>query len=779
MTRSSRRTDLLLGLRLAVGGGRDGWSRLLLTAVAAALGVALLLLGAAIPGIDQHRNERIYVQNDTFTGSAIATRTDRTALIAEADTTFRGQDIRGRLVQPEGANTPAPPGLTQYPPVGSMAVSPALERLLRAPGSELLRERLPYPVTAIIGDAGLLGPAQLSYVLTSDHLSTAGGAVRIDRYGARAPHEPMRPILILLSLVGMVVLLAPVGVFLASAARFGSERRDRRLAALRLAGADRGTTRWIAAGESLAGALLGAVLGVGFYLAGRQLAERFTFGSLSVFPQDITVQPLVAVLVLLAVPVLSVAATLLSLRRIAVEPLGVVRRQGGARRRLWWRLALPVLGLLVLLFAVRSPEGINQGRSLALVAGALVLLLVGSTALLPWLVDSATRRAPVGGLPWQLAVRRLQLATGPATTAVNGIVVAVAGAIALQSLFLGVSDSYYGPSGAPTARQQDTVAATVRLPGSLQAGAEATALRRSPGVRSAVGYVSLYLAADGGNGASTDALVADCATLRTLAALPHCTDGEVFDVEANAPDAGTYRPVSTGTELSTLDPGGRSRTWRVPAGRSTVTLLGAPAAPGTMPGPLAYGGLMITPAAAPAAFVAAEPATLKLSLDPGVADVRDQLRTSAARLSPQATVVFPDDPTPNPQFHSLSQALAAGIAVTLLLIAGSLLVGQLERLREQNRVLAVLYAFGTRRRILALSVLLQSALPMALGLLVALCGGLAAGAALLRLGGLPIGFDWSAVATMCAAGAAAVLLTTLLSLPVLLRTMRPAGLRFE
>ena len=779
MTRASRRTDLLLGLRLAVGGGRDGWSRLLLTAVAAALGVALLLLGAAVPGIDQHRNDRIYVQNDTFTGSTTVPRTDRTALIADADTTFRDQDIRGRLVQPEGARTPAPPGLAQYPPVGSMAVSPALAKLLRAPGSELLRQRLPYPVTAVIGDAWLLGPAQLSYVLTSDDLSTDRGAVRIDQYGAPAPHEPMRPILILLSLVGMVVLLAPVGVFLASAARFGSERRDRRLAALRLAGADRGTTRWIAAGESLAGALLGAVLGIGFYLAGRQLAGQFTFGTLSVFPQDITVQPLIAALVLLAVPVLSVAATLVSLRRIAVEPLGVVRRQGGARRRLWWRLVLPVLGLLVLLFAVRSPEGIEQNRNLALVSGGLVLLLVGSTALLPWLVDWATRRAPGGGLPWQLAVRRLQLATGPATTAVNGIVVAVAGAIALQSLFLGVTGSYYGPSGAPVTQQQGEMTATVRIPGGLQASADATALRTAPGVRSAVGYVSLYLAADGGNGAGTDALVADCATLRTLAELPHCADGEVFNVKANAADAGTYQPVSTGTELTTIDPGAHSPSWRVPAGRPTVSLLGAPTASGAEPGPLAYGGLMITPAAAPTAITATASATLSLRIDAGIPDARDQLRTSAARLSPQATVYFPDDATPNPQFHSLSQALAAGIAVTLLLIAGSLLVGQLERLREQNRVLAVLYAFGTRRRILALSVLLQSALPMALGLLVALAGGLAAGAALLRLGQLPIAFDWTSVATMCAAGAAAVLLTTLLSLPVLLRTMRPAGLRFE
>lgn len=58
-------------------------------------------------------------------------------------------------------------------------------------------------------------------------------------------------------LVVFVVLLTPVAVFIAAAVRFGGERRDRRLAALRLVGSDRSMTRRIAAGEALAGALLG------------------------------------------------------------------------------------------------------------------------------------------------------------------------------------------------------------------------------------------------------------------------------------------------------------------------------------------------------------------------------------------------------------------------------------------------------------------------------------------------------------------------------------------
>ncbi|MGH1551863.1 hypothetical protein ACRAWF_06060 [Streptomyces sp. L7] len=47
-----------------------------------------------------------------------------------------------------------------------------------------------------------------------------------------------------------------------------------------------------------------------------------------------------------------------------------------------------------------------------------------------------------GSVSWQLAVRRLQLSSGTAARMVNGIAVAVAGAIALQMLFAGVEGDY-------------------------------------------------------------------------------------------------------------------------------------------------------------------------------------------------------------------------------------------------------------------------------------------------------------------------------------------------
>ncbi|WP_225447851.1 FtsX-like permease family protein [Streptacidiphilus sp. P02-A3a] len=772
----SQFSHYLLGMRLACTGGRGARIRLLLSALAVGLGVALLLAVAAIPGMAQHRNERLYSQYDTFYGSDTAPATSRSVLIGDADTVFQGQSIRGRVVHPDGPDAPLPPGVAAYPAPGRMVVSPALKALLSAPGSALLRARLPYPVTGGIGQAGLLGPGQLSFVLGSDHLSLGTGAVRIDQYGHYYPGKPMSPVLLLLCLVGFVVMLAPVGVFLGAAARFGGEQRDRRLAALRLCGADRRMTARVAAGESLAGALLGLAAGVLLFLLGRQWAQSLSVQGVSFFARDISPQPLPAALVVVSVPVLAVAATLLAMRAVSVDPLGVVRRGGERGRRLWWRLLLPWSGLAVLLWAVRDPSTLQQNQGVALASGGLVLLLAGVAALLPWLLAAVTRRIGGGALSWQLAVRRLQHHSGSAANAVGGIVVAVAGAIALQALFAGVATEYAPPPLPPA--QTTGYQAQVTFPQAAATVAEQTArFRDSPDVKAALGFTRVQLV--GGGDAMAQLVVADCETLRAFAALPHCADGDFFVAHAGRSDpTGSFRTGSrVGFGLSAGgDPG---PAWRLPAPTAAVT-----AGPDPLRSDYADGGavgeFLATPGAVPTALLGAQGSTVYIDYDQGRPDALDQLRTDAALVSPLAVVSFPgQEQQVNHNFSIVSRALAIGAAVTLLLIAASLLVGMLEQLRERRRVLAVLYAFGAARRVLALSVLWQSLLPMALGLLLAVSGGLALGGVLLHLAALPVSFDWGGVGLMAGLGALSVLLVTALSLPPLLRLMRPGALRHE
>ena len=143
-----------------------------------------------------------------------------------------------------------------------------------------------------------------------------------------------------------------------------------------------------------------------------------------------TPAPLAAALIAVLVPAAAVAVTLLALRGVTVEPLGVVRNRPTAAAGCGGGWCCPPSGALLLVPLARArPWRDTPLNTFRLAAGA-VLLLFGVTALLPWLVEAVVGRLRGGPVPWQLAVRRLQLSSGTAARAVSGITVAVAGAIA-------------------------------------------------------------------------------------------------------------------------------------------------------------------------------------------------------------------------------------------------------------------------------------------------------------------------------------------------------------
>ncbi|MFC8037418.1 FtsX-like permease family protein, partial [Streptomyces griseoincarnatus] len=525
--------DLALGARFAVTGGREGWTRALLTAVGVGLGVALLLLTAAVPNLLDGRDRREDSRQDHAYAQDTLRPSDDTLLIAHANSDFRGSDLRGRLVEPEGPDAPVPPGVNELPKPGTMVVSPALKELLGSDEGRLLRDRLPFDIVGTIGDPGLIGSQELAWYAGGTGLAEQLGSptvMRIDAFGADPSQytEPLDPVLVMLTLVIFVVLLVPVGVFIATAVRFGGERRDRRLAALRLVGSDSRMTRRIAAGEALAGAVLGLLFGTVFFLAGREFAASVELFRISVFPSDLNPSPLLVLLVAAAVPAAAVVVTLLALRGVVIEPLGVVRTARPARRRLWWRLLLPLAGvgmLVPMLGQGRHNGDFNQ----YLVVGGVLCLLVGVTALLPWLVEAVVARLGAGGLAWQLAVRRLQLSSGTAARMVNGIAVAVAGAIALQMLFTGIDSQYTRDTGQDVSRAQ----MQVELPDGVPVAPAAAAFEKTESVRDvqalSYGYAYEKLTDDPEEAARGAQLtVGDCEALRMLAKLTACRDGDVF-----------------------------------------------------------------------------------------------------------------------------------------------------------------------------------------------------------------------------------------------------------
>ncbi|MFC9621545.1 FtsX-like permease family protein [Streptomyces sp. NPDC056930] len=771
--------DLGLGVRFAASGGREGWIRTLLTAVGVGLGVALLLVAASVPNLLDHRSARDQARSETKISESPDTqaeKTDTSVLRINTETEYRGRIVGGYLMRADGTRPVVPPGVARFPGANEMVVSPALKKLLDSSEGSLLRERLPYRITGTIADSGLIAPGELFYYAGSDTLTPANGGHRIAGYGDPGPSDPMSPILVVLTIMICVVLLMPVTIFIATAVRFGGERRDRRLAALRLVGADIRMTRRIAAGEAFFGAVLGLLAGLAFFLVGRHFMGSVEVWDVSAFPADLVPDTWLAALIVVAVPVAAVLVTLVALRSVVIEPLGVVRSGRNRRRRIWWRLLVPVAGLAVLVLSGKTDTEVNPYP----IAGGAVLVLVGLALLLPWLVQACVNRLHGGPVPWQLATRRLQLSSGAASRAVSGITVAVAGAVALQMLFAAVGDEFSRMTGQdPTRAQFYTYSETVTGDAATRTIKK---FRATEGVTGVIGMVETYVVKPGkykGDDVrpTTSLTVGDCATVREIARIGSCKEGDVFVVHPRDKDTAEWtdqtarkgKPVELNYMVG--EPGEKSKLWTLPADARTVAAL---------PDPMGqeHFGIVATVGAIDPTTLPHAQTNAQIRVDRSVEDVSEYVRNTAAELDPGMRIAAVDSVVRDRQYASVQRGLQVGGTTTLLLIAAAMLVSQLEQLRERKRLLSVLVAFGTRRTTLGWSVLWQTAVPVLIGLAVAIAGGLGLGAVMVRMIGKKV-TDWWLFLPMAGAGAALIALVTLVSLPPLWRMMRPDGLRTE
>jgi hypothetical protein len=738
---SRLRSDLALGGQLALASGSTRL-RTALTAAGVAVGVALLLLAASVPHLLSARDARSHSRQPVFATHAPLRAVD-------TGTVFRGTTVGGLTMQVTGRGAAIPPGISRLPGPGEMDVSPALAALLRGPGGAELRGRLRARVVGTIGRAGLGGPDDARYYRGAAHLDAATGAFPVRAFGGPGESGGGGPLISLLVIVIVVALLLPVGVFVATAARFGAEDRDRRLAALRLVGADTLTTTRVALGEALLGAVAGLIAGAVLFVAARPLIPHLGVGGVSVFSSDVQPSVALAVLVAVLVPLSAVLATLLGIRRVAIEPLGASRRGDRPHRRLGWRLVAPVFGFLLLVPLIGSSSRLESTGGEIEAAAGVGLVLIGLTAVLPWLVEGIVRRAPDGPLPWLLAIRRLRSDEGTSGRVVGAIGLAVAGAIALQVLF-GAAEA---PSGHLIGPQlaQGTQIVGLAVRSDDGGAADLSRLRRTPGATHVLGAATVVTP-----GGTEVATVASCAAIAVVADIGACHDGSSF-VSAT----GGLRPgsrVRIGSERI-----------RIPSGARRVTEMPQPLLP--------VADLLLTPAAAQRLDQRANglSAIVEVSGAPGAAD---RLRDRAAALDPYAEISTFGSSVDH-TLVSLRHALLAGAVAVLAMIGASLLVAAGEQLRERRRALAVLAAVGTRRSTMAWSMLWQAAIPVTIGLALAVALGLVLGRVLTAIVNLSPAYDWGEIALMAGAGAAVIAAVTLLTLPTLSKMMRPEALRVE
>jgi len=289
-----------------------------------------------------------------------------------------------------------PPGLDHTPKAGEVFVSPEVAKRW----SSLSKEYGVDKPTGVISDKGLSSPEEFIVIRGVETIPADEHPQYVSSWHEKVWDSRMLGLLIAVAF-GITLVLFPILSLVGQAAGVAAKRREHRLAALRLAGATRTQVLWLSAVEQAVLGLAGAVVGLVGYTVLSPLIARIPLGGGRWYVGDITVQWWTVLVVLAAVPVLSVISALIGLGRVSITPLGVVR--GQTRKG----LSVLRLGLLIIGPVILAYYGM-QAAVLPLLIGvgfaALAVRVIG-----PWavqLVGKAMAKAANGPV-MLLAGRRL------------------------------------------------------------------------------------------------------------------------------------------------------------------------------------------------------------------------------------------------------------------------------------------------------------------------------------------------------------------------------------
>jgi hypothetical protein len=439
-----------LGLRLAVSGGREAITRLVILTIAVGLGVGLLLTAvAAINAVSTWNARHAWF----WTGSAWSPAGPVTGAAPlwwhPSNDTFDGQTIDRFDVAATGASSPVPPGISHDPGPGQYYASPALVALMRTTPANQLADRYPGHLAGTIGDAALPSPnslvliegrtpAQLAHTPDSARVRSIATTVsgnpgsnqsEVNPQGLTyLPADggaPASATDIILSVVALAIL-APVLIFIGTATRLSAARREERFASMRLVGATRKQVSLLAATESTVAATLGAAAGFGIFFLLRTPVAAIPFIGAPFFPSDLALSLSDVLVVAIGVPLAAAAAARLALRRVNISPLGVARRATPKPPGVW-RVVPLLAGLAELGFWTVHGHPASISGQVQAFTSSFAIIIVGVFIAGPWLTMAAAQvMARWTSRPGTLiAARRIADDPKAAFRAVSGLVLAL------------------------------------------------------------------------------------------------------------------------------------------------------------------------------------------------------------------------------------------------------------------------------------------------------------------------------------------------------------------
>ncbi|MCS7477757.1 FtsX-like permease family protein [Umezawaea endophytica] len=411
-------------MRLAITlfrGDRRGRVSAALIASGVAVGVLLVLWLLAAPNALEARKDRVAWREAGPEGSVT---------VASTADEFGGRLIaRFDVASAEPGEVAVAQGIPRLPGPGEVVLSPALADLVGTVPAARLGDRFPGAVVGLLGEGALRFPDELVAIVGHPPGAVDGRHVR-DLLGSSVEVDESGTALFLLTRIGLVVLVVPCLVLVASVGRLTAAKREHRLTALRLAGATPRQAVVVIAVEIAVGAVVGSALGVALAWPSSHLAALVPWEGGTWFPADFAPDPLVAFVAAVCAPVLVVGAAVLGHWRVVARAPGEVRV-----RVVRWRRLLIGCGAFALFFAgiavAREVGGPRRFEVVLAGVAGVALALVFTGPVVTWLVG----RLFVGcwrGPATLLAGRRLVGDPVAAFRGSAGVVIAVfTGSLAL------------------------------------------------------------------------------------------------------------------------------------------------------------------------------------------------------------------------------------------------------------------------------------------------------------------------------------------------------------